>query len=584
MCGIIGAINPTGVYKAGMERVIRDLLFVDTLRGEDATGLYVVEKNGESRLAKDAVDGPTFLAYNENIDAMLSQAETHQFILGHNRSATQGKASSVDFAHPIQVPDKITLVHNGTLNYWPEKWDKNTTPHDSTAIAHIIAKHGVQYFLNTCNGAFSLVWHDMEKNTINFFRNEERPMCMLHSAEGVIFFGSELGMLGWITNRHNFKITNHFYTEPLTHYIFEKGASSPKADKLVKSCSTRGERFRGAGEDGDGWWQDTNGTFHHRHRNNWVDLDKREKETTGSGVHSGQTPGTVASSETPPNLGNGNSPTVSTAQQDTTEKSGNKSDTDSQSTHRQKRTSLTVVPKMHGTAVQQYKSFAVGKDVMISVVDYEEPVKRHNNSLYFSYLIVGQPGGGVDFPEIEIRSYVNVDHFAPTKLQKTDKFLWGKITTIFKSTEGTVYIWVVDIRESEVLDPQYQKKQKEPDLECCVSVEDCQQAGCCLVQFEPQTAKELVKAKESTQHHKAKKVVSALENQDSCQSCGTITSKKKLCIMNETLKEKNGKPLHIATRICNTCAEIYLTDRKAVVAKMYQDMQPSDVTFTRVAA
>ena len=39
------------------------LLYVNTLRGDDATGMVLVEKNGDFHICKQAVNGPAFSAY-----------------------------------------------------------------------------------------------------------------------------------------------------------------------------------------------------------------------------------------------------------------------------------------------------------------------------------------------------------------------------------------------------------------------------------------------------------------------------------------------------------------------------------------
>ena len=63
MCGIVGLIAS---YSNGMTSdeadAFRDMVFLDTLRGWDSTGVFSVKNNGNVTVLKDAKHGPCFIS------------------------------------------------------------------------------------------------------------------------------------------------------------------------------------------------------------------------------------------------------------------------------------------------------------------------------------------------------------------------------------------------------------------------------------------------------------------------------------------------------------------------------------------
>lgn len=98
--------------------------------------------------------------------------------IGHNRAATRGVKNSTN-AHPYQY-GRITGAHNGTLDMactreLEEKLGEKFEV-DSMAIFAAIERFGVDETIPMLQGAWSLVWHDADDKTINFIRNDKRPM------------------------------------------------------------------------------------------------------------------------------------------------------------------------------------------------------------------------------------------------------------------------------------------------------------------------------------------------------------------------------------------------------------------------
>lgn len=178
------------------------MLIVDSIRGSDSTG-FVTAKGDESTVFKIAGD-PYFAKENKTYDRTLMKAAN--VLIGHNRYATTGKITRLN-AHPFDFPN-VVGVHNGTLT---NKWalpDGHTFDVDSEALYNAIDTLGVAPAIGKALGAWSLVWFNKKQKTINFLRNDERPMSLCFSEDKkTLFFASEAHMLQWILVRNGVKHT-----------------------------------------------------------------------------------------------------------------------------------------------------------------------------------------------------------------------------------------------------------------------------------------------------------------------------------------------------------------------------------------
>lgn len=197
MCGIVGV---AGNLLPAHEKVLRTLLILDSLRGEDSTGIVSVGKfaGAEAQIAKQLGNPFQLFDHRSYEDAMRYPSRA---IIGHNRYATSGGVSRKT-AHPFEAGDLIG-VHNGTLTNKGQLLDAYKYSVDSENLYHHIAEKGLDDAIDTAEGAWSLVWWDSSDNTLNFLRNKERPMYIAHSANAktgdptndCIFFASEAWML-----------------------------------------------------------------------------------------------------------------------------------------------------------------------------------------------------------------------------------------------------------------------------------------------------------------------------------------------------------------------------------------------------
>lgn len=550
MCGIVGSINFSGAYKAGMEKTIAELLFCDTLRGVDATGLYVVDQTLKVQWTKDVLNGWDFPAYNKKAKRILNQAENHTFIIGHNRAATKGDSGKVEFAHPIVIPDKLGLVHNGTLTQWPGMSGPDREEHDSTAIAQLIANNGVQDFVDSVSGAYSLVWHDMEADTLRFLRNDERPMAMMYS-DGVIFYGSELGMIMWIAQRNGFKPVKHFYTEPMTLYTFEPGNAEPHLEKITKNFAKYAQqRFPG--------YQDTGGYYGPYHG--------RQRSEIGSGQGSDDdvdatTPELVRSRREAERLEQELAARANAADAEGSEGSVQTGESESGEVSGSRRRSRTLprigTGKPHGKTVERYKEFILGKDVLFSITDYDDVTPHINGDLY---TVKGEPHHAIDHPRVIIRATVKTRETPVEAVQKSKMYWWGKINTIFEADTGGIVLWVGNINESEVPDPNYAINK--------------------VGKFNTDEVAEAVIISETKE--RPKRNVSSLEGKEICQGCSDLFTKAKLRLVNETSKNPTTKLVVVRSfRFCEDCCITYAEDREKVVPLGARGVKPQSADIVK---
>ena len=234
MCGIVGIIKNRAIdwaEESALKKAFRDLLFVDQLRGEDSTGVYVVRNKPfhtetkappRAQILKMAVNANEFLrtkAYKEDVEDKWMQ---FKYIVGHNRFATSNKNEiTADAAHPYRHKD-IILCHNGTLYNKKVIEDllenKEGFLTDSEALTHLVAEIGIEEALNTADGSWSLVYTNLEQGTLNFVRNKDRPMYIatLKNQKGMMF-ASEKNFIWWAAARHGVELKTIYTPNPHQH-------------------------------------------------------------------------------------------------------------------------------------------------------------------------------------------------------------------------------------------------------------------------------------------------------------------------------------------------------------------------------
>ena len=232
MCGIVGCLAkyPSGFNQKDVD-VFTQMLYVDALRGWDATGVFGVDKSGNVDIKKSARAAGPFIS-TTNYKAFTENAfQKYHVMIGHNRKATHGEKRHED-AHPFWDSDeKIVLIHNGMIHNHKEFCKDSTV--DSAAITNALAKGDIDDVISRVSGAFVFIWYNTEEKKLYFIRNDLRPLSV---AEGhnQLFFASEEKMLTWLTSRNDITVNKTYDLKPMTLYVYDMADRTFKEDRYIE--------------------------------------------------------------------------------------------------------------------------------------------------------------------------------------------------------------------------------------------------------------------------------------------------------------------------------------------------------------
>ena len=217
MCGLVGLYAKHSTSDNHL-KLLRGLLFVDQIRGEHATGLAKIDlAKGETSIIKKAIPAHEFLGQEDVMEFMIK--DRGRIWIGHNRWATMGDKTDDNNAHPFKV-DHITLAHNGTVDRWTLKdLEGHSDPAckvDSEMVARTIAKYGAREAITKkFSGAFALVWFDSNERTLNFIRNDKRPLHLASLSDGTLVWASQPEFIDFFMKQGKFPLSYAKDGEPV---------------------------------------------------------------------------------------------------------------------------------------------------------------------------------------------------------------------------------------------------------------------------------------------------------------------------------------------------------------------------------
>jgi asparagine synthetase B (glutamine-hydrolysing) len=242
LCGLVGV---AGDLTHKEVEAFKDLLYISTFRGWDSTGVAVVSCRGEHDDASYSIAkclGPAFnLLDSKQLDRALNNT-FKKALIGHTRHATVGDSGKVTNAHPFGFKN-IVGAHNGTLDYNTRRDIKDFKYFgtDSEALLYSIEEEGVKKTIESQEGAWALTYADMDKKTLHFLRNDQRPLAFCYNKNrDALYWASEPGFLRFVLARKDIEIfektvwwcpENLLYSFDLPMKPFGK-FEKPKAEKI----------------------------------------------------------------------------------------------------------------------------------------------------------------------------------------------------------------------------------------------------------------------------------------------------------------------------------------------------------------
>lgn len=214
MCGLVGmALKTLGGASNIDLAIFNDLLYMDALRGFDATGVASFHNNGEMNALKEASEA-TFFFSDKKYDAFgKAFVKNGKAIMGHNRKATMGSAIDAN-AHPFILENEdgdtnFAFMHNGTLRNHDQL---HKTDVDSEALGMLLTACGedkakLEEALDKVQGAYACTWIDQDKEKLYLIRNKERPLWIGETGFGFVY-ASEPVMIMAACTRNSTKVEN----------------------------------------------------------------------------------------------------------------------------------------------------------------------------------------------------------------------------------------------------------------------------------------------------------------------------------------------------------------------------------------
>lgn len=206
ICGLVGIMSSNMLMKH--KDALSSLLYLDTWRGRDSTGVAALRHNADTHILKSTVPGYEFVE-GEKLEHHL---RLNDFLwIGHNRFGTVGRNIKTN-AHPFAIDDEdggclVVGAHNGTLKNKFVLKDHAQFGTDSEAMFNNIANEGLETTINKLDGAWAITYYDHVVEEFRVIRNKERPLYYaFEEGRKTLMWASEPWMLQVVSSKHNIKL------------------------------------------------------------------------------------------------------------------------------------------------------------------------------------------------------------------------------------------------------------------------------------------------------------------------------------------------------------------------------------------
>lgn len=243
MCGIVGVFQhpsaiPPNIRARALRILFSELMLRTEPRGDDATGMYQVQRDGDWMMAKKGQKvsewlylpqgvGADPIVYRDFLDTWTEHPAELSALVGHCRKATIGtRGESNEDNHPFAVQlderNAILGVHNGTLTNH-ETIFRRLNSHlprqgtvDSEAIFHLLyhaTEHGqrpitkevLEYMGERLDGAYAVITVNTRfPNQIAVFRHERPVEMFLIKPLNIVVIVSEKKFMDSALERYRF--------------------------------------------------------------------------------------------------------------------------------------------------------------------------------------------------------------------------------------------------------------------------------------------------------------------------------------------------------------------------------------------
>lgn len=245
MCGIYGGIS--SVLSSFETEFVQGLANLAIFRGTDSSGITVVTDSDKNKNKLHYFTNRSLLVAPElfqrtlvgNRVAGTGNTNGARLIMGHARAATLGLINTEN-SHPFTFSN-IIGCHNGTVpsmvpNDLTEDEKKTPKANDSWNIFKSINDLGLDATLARLKyGAYTLVWLDKTNQTLNFIRNDKRPLFFASNG-GTMYWSSEKEFLEFMKARARQASLTIKEAQPYIHYtipIVTMGISLREEDKTA---------------------------------------------------------------------------------------------------------------------------------------------------------------------------------------------------------------------------------------------------------------------------------------------------------------------------------------------------------------